>query len=639
MGMQQVNNQTDAEELRAFTKQLLRDVRALEKMIDEGMIESGIRRVGAEQELFLVDDSYRPAPLSGPVLEELADDPHFTPELGRFNIEFNLEPNTFGGSCLSDMQRDLDDLLGRAREAAAGLDAHVIMTGILPTLRKADLSLENMTPNPRYRALNDTMTALRGRDYEFNITGADEFIVKHDSVMLEAANTSFQVHFQVSPEEFARLYNIAQVVSAPLLASAVNSPLLFGKRLWHETRIALFQQSVDTRTSQHHLRDSISRVSFGSRWVEDSVLEIYQEDVARFRVLFSSEDREDPFEALDAGRVPSLMALRLHNSTIYRWNRPCYGFSDGQAHLRIENRVLPAGPTTQDEVANAAFWFGLINGVIEEYGDVTEHMDFDDAKANVFAAARQGLGAPIHWLDGKVQPAHRLIAERLVPLAREGLEEGGVDADDIDHYMGIIEGRAVGRRTGATWLLDSLSELKHCRSHFEKLSALTAATIDRQKRDIPVHEWDLASAEESASWRDNFLRVEQFMTTDLFTVNQDELIDLVAAVMDWQHLQHVPVEDDDQKLVGLVTTRALLRLLAERNNEHEAVPVSEVMTTDVLTIEPETLTYDALRVMYSENISCLPVVSEEHKLVGMVTERDFMAIARQLLEDKLEQEG
>ena len=647
MGTQNVQGEVDPEERRTFTRELLRDVRALHEMIERGLFETGVRRVGAEQELFLVDDSYRPAPVSTEVLPLLAGKGSFTPELGRFNIEYNLAPQLFGGGCLRAMEEELEGAMRHVRAAASEVGAHVVMTGILPTLRKADLSLENMTPNPRYRQLNDTMTSLRGGQYEINITGVDEFIVRHDSVMLEAANTSFQVHFQVSPQEFARLYNAAQVATAPLLAVAVNSPLLFGKRLWRETRIALFQQSIDTRQPNQHMRDSISRVSFGSQWVQESVLEIFKEDIARFRVLFSAEEREDPFEVLEQGRIPQLAALRLHNSTIYRWNRPCYGISGDKAHLRIENRVLPSGPTIIDEVSNAAFWFGLINGVLGEFGDVRPLMDFGEAKANLFAAARQGVGAPMTWLDGSNDPAHQLICQRLVPLAREGLQEAGVDADDVDRYMNVIEGRASTQRTGARWMIQSMQGLQDCQSGFERLSALTAATINRQREGAPVHTWQPASATESASWRENFLRVEQFMTTDLFTVNQDELIDLVAAVMDWQHVEHVPVEDDEQHLVGLVTSRALLRLMVDRPNlstgdEEESgpsVPVSSIMATNVPTIGPETLTLDALRIMYDNGCSCLPVVSGEGRLLGLVTERDFMEIARQLLEERLAHES
>jgi len=241
MGEHDVKGMVGGDQLRHFMRRLLGDVRALEKMLDEGMIESGVRRIGAEQELFLLDSSYRPAPLAMSALERL-NDKRFTTELAQFNLEFNLEPLVFGNDCLGRMEDDIVELVDKVRQVLAEDKGHVALSGILPTLQKSDLSLDSMTPNPRYRILNDALSRLRGGDYEFYIKGQDEFIVKHDSVMLEACNTSFQVHFQVGPEEFAKLYNVAQAVAGPITALAANSPLLFGKRLWHETRIALLEQ-------------------------------------------------------------------------------------------------------------------------------------------------------------------------------------------------------------------------------------------------------------------------------------------------------------------------------------------------------------------------------------------------------------
>lgn len=634
MGMQDVK-QADAEELREFMKRLLRDVRALEKMLDEGKIESGIRRIGAEQELFLVDEAYRASTTALEILDAI-DDEHFTTELGLFNIECNLDAVEFGGACLSTIENQLQTLMKQAREAAASLDTKIVMCGILPTLRMADLTLDSMTPNPRYFALNDALCKLRGGSYNFHIKGPDEFQVQHDNVMLESCNTSFQVHFQVGPEEFAELYNVAQAVTAPIMAAATNSPMLFGKRLWHETRIALFQQSIDTRASGHNIRDRQPRVSFGNRWLDDSVLEIFRDDIARFRVLINTDDDEDPFAVLEAGGAPGLKALRLHNGTVYRWNRACYGTVGDIAHLRIENRVLPSGPTILDEMANAAFWFGLMIGVSNAHGDIRDVMEFDDAKANFLASARQGLGAPIKWTDGKTAAAHDLILQTLLPMAREGLLDREVDADDVDRYLGVIEERVKSRQTGSQWALSSFNSLKSKRSISERLSALTAAMIARQADGHPVHEWAPVQPEEGASWKDNFLRVEQFMTTDLFTVNQAELVDLVVSMMDWQQIRHVPVEDDDEKLVGIVTYLTILRYLngVDHGENLESVPVSTIMNREVIYITPDTPTIEAVRLMREKRVSCLPVVQDE-QLVGMITEKDFLVIAEELMEEQL----
>jgi hypothetical protein len=431
MGEQEVRQQSQREEIRVFLKHLLKDVRAFEHMLEHGLFESDVRRIGAEQELFLVDADWRPAPIATEVLERVNDD-HCTTELARFNLEFNLDPLTFGGSCLSDMEGQIVELLAKVRSAALESGGDVVLTGILPTLQKSDLELDNMTPIPRYFALNEAMTRLRGSDYEFFLKGVDEVHLRHDSIMVEACNTSFQVHFQVAPAEFARLYNAAQAITGPVLAAAANSPLLFGKRLWAETRVGLFQQSIDTRRTTPHLREQIPRVSFGRHWVRASALEIFREDIARFRTLISTEVDDDPFEALDRGEPPSLKALRLHNGTVYRWNRVCYGISEGRPHLRVENRILPSGPTPRDEVANAALWFGLVSGVLEEHGDVTRHFNFDDVRTNFFAAAQQGLNAQLAWAGGRLEPASRLILETLIPLARDGLLAGGIDSGDIE---------------------------------------------------------------------------------------------------------------------------------------------------------------------------------------------------------------
>jgi CBS domain-containing protein len=635
MGEQDVRERSQAEDIRVFLKDLLKEVRAFEKMLEEDLFESGVRRIGAEQELFLVDHHWRPAPIATEILE-LLDDSHFTTELARFNLEFNLDPLTFGGSCLRDMEWQVGEFLGRVRNAAQSLGGDVVLTGILPTLKKSDLELDNMTPNPRYSALNEAMTRLKGGAYEFFLKGADELHLHHDSIMVEACNTSFQVHFQVAANEFARLYNAAHAAAGPVLAAAVNSPMLFGKRLWRETRVGLFQQSIDTRRTTPHLREQTPRVSFGRQWVKSSALEIFQEDIARFRTLLSADVDDDPFEELEEGRAPSLKALRLHNSTVYRWNRVCYGIVDGKPHLRIENRILPSGPTPRDEVANAAFWFGLVSGIIERFGDITQHMDFDDAHGNFFAAAQHGLDAQLTWLGGAIVPADKLILLELLPLAREGLRVPGLDEENIDFFLGTIEERVRSRRTGAQWQLESLAGFGDGGPLSERLSAVTAATADRQRDGSPVHTWEPARLEEGPGWKQSYLTVEPCMDTDIVTVNEQEPVDLVANLMVWNHIRHVMVEDAEHRLVGLVSQRKLVSLVGTYHPEGTdgPLPVSEIMQRDPVTVSPETPTVEAINLMRRNGWSCLPVVKDDH-LVGVLTESQLMAIAGQLLEDKL----
>lgn len=636
MGVKDVHIAVDHEELRVFTQALLRDVRALEKLLDAGMIETGIRRIGLEQEMFLIDDVHRPAPVAVEALERI-EDPRVTSEIGRFNLECNSDPLLFGGDCLRRMEDQISELVDIVRDAISGLGARPVLTGILPTLRKSDLTLDNMVPSPRYYALNEALTRLRGGPYVLDIKGTDELRMTHDSVMLESCNASFQVHFQVGPEEFARLYNIALAVTAPVLAAAVNSPIMLGRRLWHETRIAVFQQSVDTRQTMPDVRDVSPRVSFGRRWVDDSVLEIFREDISRFKVILGREIDEDPLEAIEAGRAPRLKALQLFNSTVYRWNRACYGVgSDGRAHLRIENRVLPSGPTVLDEVSNAAFWYGLVSALAMDGDDVRERIQFDAVRTNFVAAARLGLDAQFEWFDGTSLTAAELICEHLLPMAERGLDDGGIDRDDIDRYLGTIRERVERRQTGARWMLGSLSAMGENGTLEERLAALVAATYDRQSEGRPVHDWRPAGLAEGGGLRSSYLRLEQYMTTDLLTVNEDEPIELVANLMDWHRIHHVPVEDNEHRLVGLVSHRPLLRFLASEDGRRTdgPIPVSAVMVTDLVTGTPAMTTLDAIELMRQHGISCLPVV-QEHRLVGMITEHDFMRVASVLLEDML----
>jgi len=629
----------EGELLRAFTKRVLRDVQGMERMLREGRIEEGVRRIGAEQEVFLVDRDYRPASTALEIIKRI-DDPHFVTEVALFNLEMNLDPLPLGGKCFSTMEAQLLALLDKARCTAQAMGNDIVLTGILPTVRKSDLGIENMTPIPRYYALNKAMTKLRGGDYEIHLKGVDELHVKHDNVMVESCNTSFQCHLQVGAKEFAKMYNIAQVATAPVLAAATNSPMLFGRRLWNETRVALFQQSVDTRSSSSEgFREVPPRVDFGRQWVRSSVIELYQENISRFRVLIAAEKDDDPFEVLDQGGVPEFRALRLHNGTIYRWNRACYGVTNGKPHLRIEARALPSGPTPVDEIANSAFWYGLVLGLAGKHDDVTKHVAFDDAKGNFFAAARLGLGAQFTWLDGLVAPAKELIEVMLLPLALEGLLGAGVDRQDAEKYLGIIGERVASGRTGSQWLLRSFAEMRSSGTDGERVNALTAATIKRQRDNTPVARWKAASIEEGGGWKHNYVKVEQMMGTDFVTVQESDPLELVLNLMIWERVRHVPVEDAQHRLVGLVSYRAVLRAAAQWLHESESapIPVSEVMKRDPWTVSPDTSTLVAIEVMRQKDVGCLPVVTKDNRLVGMVTSRNLLGVASELLEQKLKE--
>ena len=628
--------QVDERTSQAFMNALLEDLRALEYMIANGQLESGVTRIGAEQEMFLIDSNFRPAPLSLEVLD-LAQDARLTTEIARFNLEANLTPLPLAGGCLNQMEQELNELLTLVRESAGKFGGDVLLSGILPTLQKSDLTLANLAPIPRYSELNRGVIALRGGPFSIHIKGLDEIQITHDNIMMESCNTSFQVHFQTSPAEFASHYNLAQAITAPVLAAAVNSPLLFGHRLWQETRVALFQHSTDARSSSQLARSHPTRVSFGDKWIEKSVVELFHDQIARFRPIMISKPDENPFQVLARGEVPLLTALRMHNSTVWRWNRACYGAIDGVPHLRIENRALPSGPTIQDELANTAFFIGLMVAGPAMYGDVTKRLSFDEAKENFFGAARHGLSAHFTWLDGESRSATSLILNELLPLARTGLQHVGVDQADIDNYLGVLEERVRSGQTGSQWMLRSLTALNDLHeSNDVRTRVLTSTILARQKEGKPVHEWDLAETSELDDWSQSYQTVGQFMSTDLFTLRPNDLVDLAASVMDWRHIRHVPVENEQGGLVGLVTHRALLRLMSGRSvaNGSNPLTVSEVMKTTPTSVTSTTPTLEAMEIMRAGKIGCLPVV-DDGQLVGIVTSYDFLTATARLFKKHL----
>ncbi|MFO7762363.1 MAG: CBS domain-containing protein [Wenzhouxiangellaceae bacterium] len=638
MGEQNVEQSSDEATRRAFMKALLNEVRAMEEMLDTGMFERGIRRIGAEQEMFLVDGAYRPAMTAMQMLEGM-DDSRFTHELGLFNLEANLSPLELGGDCLRRLEAETDEVLSLARERAKQVGSQVALVGILPTLTRDHLSLNAMVPTARYFALNEALRRLRGSDFQFAIKGIDQLNFQHDNLMLEACNTSYQVHFQVAAEEFASLYNVAQAVTGPLLATCVNSPILLGKRLWHESRIAVFENSIDARSEALAARGLQPRVHFGDHWIDKSVIEIFKEDIARFRVILTTDFEDDPIGMVERGEIPKLNALRLHNGTVYRWNRACYGISEnGKPHLRIENRVIPSGPSVLDEIANAAFFFGMMSRLSHSIEDIREHFNFSDVKSNFMSAARDGLRAQQVWFDEHQMPAKDLILKELLPLAEQGLREASIDPADIERYLGVIERRVDSRRTGARWQLDSLEHMKSEGSLHERMRALTASMVQQQQTGKPVSEWELAEFCGTQDWRESYRTVGQFMATDLFTVRPDDIVDFAASLMEWRYVRHVPVEDDSGRLLGLISHRQLLRLIARGiDKKNEPVMVRDIMRPDPTSIGPETTTVEAIRLMRENRLSCLPV-TENGKLVGLVTEYDLIVVASRLLESVLDGE-
>ncbi len=638
----QTTGELTSVERRRFMRALLTDLRAVERMLAEGMFERDVARIGCEQEMFLVDRSWNAKPSALDLLKKL-NDPHYTTELGLFNLELNADSQSFVGRGLSRMESQVTELFARVQHVGAELGIVPVLAGILPTLTKTDLSFANMVPNPRYLTLNRVMTEARGEGYDIAIKGLDEFIAKHDNLMFEACNASFQVHLQVKePERFGHYYDIAQLLLAPSLAIGTNSPTLFGKRLWAETRIALFEQSCDIRAPTLHQRDRSARVSYGKNWVNGSALDIFKENITRYRPMIGTEIEEDALAVLDRGGIPQLKALRLHNGTIYRWNRAVYGISDnGKPHLRIELRVLPSGPTVVDEIANAAFWLGLMSELTATIEDLPSRMDFDHAQANFYAAARDGLAARFNWLDDEQVIAQPFVLDRLLPLAEAGLARAGVDDKDTKRYLEVVDQRVRSLRSGSQWVLRSIASMKGRGSPGERSAAVVAATVARQKTGRPVCEWERARLDEIQG-RAGYNRVSEYMQTDVLTVHADDPIELVADLMSWERIRHVPVEDAKGRLVGLVTSRAVLRHFAElakrpaAERPEEKMTVSTIMRRELLTVSPDTLTVDAIALMRRQRVGCLPVVDDGH-IVALLTEEDFMGIAAELLDERFGQ--
>ncbi len=632
MGDHNVRAVSDPESRHRFSKALLEDIEALERMLRSGQLEKGVTRIGFEQELFLTDAAGRPAPCAPAVLATL-NDAHFTTEIARFNLELNVPPLALQAGALHALDAFLHEALARARQAAAQHGADLVLAGILPSITLSDLTNASLSPAERYHTLDRLFVSLAGGEIRTVIQGEEELQIALKTIMLEACNTSVQVHLQVDPARLATVYDIAQLVSGPVLAAAANAPLLLQRRLWHETRIPAFEQSVDFRRSTDRARGSWSRVHFGDRWLGESVLDVYRDQVARHEVLLVSDTAESSLDVLARGDVPALRALSLHNGSLYRWNRLCYGVTAGVPHLRIEHRPLPSGPTVRDEIANAALWLGLVLGIEDAIGDVRTRFPFADARANFHAAAHHGLDAQMRWDGGQRVSARMLLTDSLLPLARAGLAHAGLPTEEISTYLDVIAERVACGQTGAVWMRDAWDALTRIGNPVARSQAVTRAMRQRQWGGAPVAQWSPIARDEASDWPRHVQQVQELMSTDVFTVHPEDLLDVAAHVMEWKHIRHVPVQDGDGALVGLISHRTLLLHLAGAARRavgggNRSVAVREVMETAVHTVAPTASCAEALALLRTHRIGCLPVVLDG-RLLGIVSERDFLPFAGQ----------
>jgi hypothetical protein len=473
---------------RAYRQKVRQCLDVFARMLRESRFETEPRQVGVEIELNLVDEQCLPAMTNTKVLEAIAD-PSWASELGRFNLEINVPPRQLNGNALSGLEAAVLRKLEHASDRALTAGSRLVMIGILPTVRQGDVTDEAMSANPRYRLLNEQMIAARGEDMCICIDGPERLLTHVGTIMPEAACTSVQFHLQVSPESFGNYWNAAQAVAGIQVALAANSPYLFGRELWRETRIPLFEQVTDTRPEELKLQGVRPRVWFGERWIT-SVFDLFEENLRYFPALLPLREDEDPEAALDRGDAPQLAELTLHNGTVYRWNRPVYAVDDGRPHLRVENRVLPAGPTVADVVANAAFYYGIVRALAETERPVWTRMSFAAAADNLMEGAKHGIEARVYWPGIGEAPVTELMLRRLLPLAWEGLRQWGVSSGDADRMLGIIEQRCLTGRSGATWQVDTVHNLDG--HHSDRRSALTRMThgyMERMATNIPAHEW------------------------------------------------------------------------------------------------------------------------------------------------------
>jgi CBS domain-containing protein len=617
MGTHTVRRLKNFQERKTYFYRLLTDIEALEQMYREGAFATDPIHIGAEQEFCLVNDHWEPSDQAVEILEAI-DEPHFTPELTRYNLEINLDPLPLTGTCFSDMHRQLNMLLDHGQAVAEKFNNNIILTGILPTISTQYLKLEYMTPRERYKILSDAITEVRGSNMELHIKGVDEINLHHDSIMYEGCNTSFQAHLQIDPNDFANTYNWAQAISGPVLSVSTNSPMLMGRELWEETRIALFTQSVDTRKSTFLLNERQPRVGFGAAWAEGSPADFFKESIVRFRSLISTEfEPEDSLQQLQQGKTPKLSALNLHNGTVYPWNRLCYGATHGKPHLRIENRYLPSGPTTSDEIANMVFWVGVMLGRPREWDNIHEKMDFRDAKKNFFNAARYGMAAQFHWGD-KIIPTRELILDYFLPMAYKGLARANVARKDAEHYLGIIE-RRVSIQNGSEWMVKTYRELRKDFNTPEALRRLTASLFDRSFKGYPVDAWKRGRRSEVKKTK-KAQKVGDLMSTKIITAQEEDSAALVIRMMEWNNIHHLPVLNDKNELAGMLTWKDVEAL--DKDHGLYSLSIQEVMKDNPRTLSPEMAVGQAEELMKAHNLEGLPVVVEK-TLVGILTSNDI----------------
>ena len=491
MGIEILKEQFDERDYAAFSEKLVRSVEALRAVVERPLFGLGETSIGAELELDLVDEAGLPLPANRAVLATIADE-RVSLEVNRFNLEINSSAVPLAGGPFTALEGEIGSVLGVVRAAARAQGGDVVTIGILPTLRARDLSADALTDARRYRALAAGLRRARGEPFAVRIEGDEVLEVAADAVTFEGANTSLQVHLRVPPAAFADTLNAAQIATAFVVAVSGNSPFFLGRRLWHETRIALFRQSVDDRLGASEDDWRPARVSFGHGWTRRSAVELFTESVALHEPLLPQCEAEDPGAVVSAGGVPRLAELRLHHGTVWRWNRAVYDHEDG-GHLRIEMRALPAGPTVRDMTANAALAIGLTRALAWRAEALVTQMTFGQARRNFYSAARDGLDAELLWPSDR-SPSPRAVsvaelAPALCSLAVEGLIDGGVSPDEAESWIGIIRERVARRMTGAVWQRRTVEALERSLDRDAALAVMVGRYRALSEAGDVIHTW------------------------------------------------------------------------------------------------------------------------------------------------------
>lgn len=620
MGNSRVVSCADATAKQRLLRAVVEDLKALELLLQSGSLDE-TRRIGAEQEFMIVDQHLNPAPVADQILARLSDK-RFTTELGRFNLEANLTPRLFRGDCLRELWAELEQLCALGKRACRDLGVDLVLAGIWPTMDLVHTDLRNLTPLQRFHEFNRLSLRRHGGNVPFSISGVDSLGVSCDTILLEAGPTSFQVHLQTPPDEFVSTFNACLLLAAPLVAISANSSILAGRRLWHETRIPLLERSADVRHPAQTRRAGRSRTSLGHGFLQHSVLEAFHADLAAFDAIVGLESPSASLLQVERGETPSLHALNTFNGTVWRWVRPCYGVTDGKPHLRIENRVISAGPTLIDELANTALFLGLATAVPRMFGDVQRQIDFQSVDNNLHAAARDGLDAELEWLSGRRITARELFDAQLLDLASYGLKVAGISDADARALIAVIAGRVETGRTGAAWMHAAHAALPPTLSRRARSFRIASAMKVFCWGDLAVHEWPASQLPEPLEKPAALVA----MRTTHPSITPDAPLELAEQLLEADPAMQLLVEDEEGTFLGLLGLADVKAHRAPRSDC--SATARDVVRTEVAVIDAAMSAEEAWSLLAARGEQ-LAVVKRGSAVVGVVRAEDLVALLSQ----------